>query len=485
MRWNAPLRHLPRFSFAVRAAIAVICVAFCWGCSSQSAPEGDLPTPTSQTSRNANDLDERAQPAPTPKELLSDTVPDLEIPTTTPATSEEVYAEGRSIAQRLAETYPTVSQLTDLRAEFELEFGDSQIARQIWEQRLKQDPDDLNALDGLGKVAQHQGDLAGAVNYYRRGVLAQPADMARRLTLGLALRESAQLLEAKSVLEAVATQQSDNAEAHVELACALLQLDDIDCAQQHLEQALELVPNQRSVHMELARIMTRKGEHERAKYHLSEHRRLQELFASNREQGRRIYDDQRQALKQVANLYSNAARQLLDQNESSTAVPLLHRACQLDVENLDARQLLSWLAARSGDVDRAIQWLEQIADRHSTQFIVVRDLAKLELQAGRVGAAENRLIEFPHQNPNNPQIYMGLSEFYLSVDGNAARALDYARRLVALEPSAPAYALMATAYDACGEADKAIHALDQALALDPANTDYLQYQQQLRHSDFP
>jgi tetratricopeptide (TPR) repeat protein len=152
----------------------------------------------------------------------------------------------------------------------------------------------------------------------------------------------------------------------------------------------------------------------------------------------------------------------------------------LDPTNIDCLQNLSWLAAQSGQLDAAVAWLEEISHLRPEQFDVIRDMARLEAQSGKIDRAASRLVKFVSENPDNLQANLGLAQFFLSVEADAAQAIDYAQRAVGLHASAANYALLASCQEAAGRLSDAVHAIERAVELDPTNTRYRQAQNLLR-----
>jgi tetratricopeptide (TPR) repeat protein len=64
-----------------------------------------------------------------------------------------------------------------------LQHGDKEKARQIFEGLVAKNPNDSEALTGLGDVARANGDIAGAVSYYKRALSVNPSYLHALLAL--------------------------------------------------------------------------------------------------------------------------------------------------------------------------------------------------------------------------------------------------------------------------------------------------------------
>jgi len=115
-------------------------------------------------------------------------------------------------------------------------------AERALEQAVADDPGDAAALNDLGIARDLQGNFAGAVDPYRRALLAQPGMVAAEVNLGLSLALSGHGPEALQYLGPLATGPGADAKTREDYAAALVAVGRLDEARQVL--SVDLPPAQ-------------------------------------------------------------------------------------------------------------------------------------------------------------------------------------------------------------------------------------------------
>jgi Flp pilus assembly protein TadD len=194
------------------------------------------------TSDQSAAVDSTAKPAERPNPLIAPPRP-LGSPATTPGDAS-APADGAAVP---APGEPTAS--TD----------DLESTRQSFEEKLKTNPNDPVALNGLGIALQRLGRPREALDAFRRACEAAPRNATARMNLAA--------LEArlgnwdKAVVEyRVASHLSpDDYGAHYNLAIALQQTRDDQGAIAEFETAIQLAPREAAAHRGLAASLERVG----------------------------------------------------------------------------------------------------------------------------------------------------------------------------------------------------------------------------------
>jgi Flp pilus assembly protein TadD len=107
---------------------------------------------------------------------------------------------------------------------------------------VRDDPGNANALNDLGIARDLQGNFAGAVDPYRRALLAAPGMTAAEINLGLSLALSGNGPAALQYLGPLATGPGANAKTREDYAAALVAVGRLDEARQVL--SVDLPPDQ-------------------------------------------------------------------------------------------------------------------------------------------------------------------------------------------------------------------------------------------------
>jgi len=395
---------------------------------------------------------------------------DLKIPTE----SLQLLAEGKRVAEHLVKTMPGSVEAKEMQARFEFEFGETAKAEQLWNDIVQINPDYAYALQGLGDVAVINGHLEEAVSYFRRAVLVDPNTLSRQITLGIALTNASHFDEARRTFETVLARDSKRTDAHVELASVLIQLQDFEAAREHLEVALKTFPDLPEVHFGLATVYSRLGEKEKAKYHQAEHKRCYQGTITAREQGGRTYDDLNALNTDVGRLYTDMARTYLAGGFRDAAGLLLLRVSRMNAEDPESRRALAFLALSQGKQFDAIRWLTEILRLRPDDLSIAKEIARLQLQSGQPKAAEKVLFEYAEGHPQDVEARRELARFFVEVDRDEARAIQFGQAAAELAPTAESMALLASVYDAFQKLDKAIESLERAVELQPNNVSYQQ-----------
>ena len=97
-------------------------------------------------------------------------------------------------------------------------------ARQVYEQFLRQDPDNARALFLMGTLAAQQRDFQVAESFVRRAIEANSREASYHNNLGVILREAGHLEEALTSYSSAIELRPDYAEAYCNLGIALKEL---------------------------------------------------------------------------------------------------------------------------------------------------------------------------------------------------------------------------------------------------------------------
>ncbi len=394
-----------------------------------------------------------------------------------PDQSLEIIAECRRVAKHLQQLFPGALEAQEMQARLEFQLGDIEQARAIWLKILETEPNYVHALRGVGDVCTLNGELKEAVQYFRRAVLAEPLDLTRQVTLGVALLQAAEVEQATEVLRAVVTRDPQQVGAHAELGKALSQAGDYQTARTHFEAALKeeaRLADPSKAHFGLATALQRLGETELAKHHQQEYVRLRKSDTQSREGERRDYDDVQAIGLDAARLYVDMARVYLAGGQIASAELLLLRASRMNPTDLDCRQALAFVALNQNKLQDAIRWLREIATLRPEDFTVTQEIARLYAQLDAPESAERVLQEYLEGQPKSADALGALAELYMVVIPDAEKAVEFAQANADVNPTALSFSKLATAQELAQNFDAAIIALKRAVELAPGNALYTQ-----------
>lgn len=113
-----------------------------------------------------------------------------------------------------------------------------------YEARVRDNPQDADAMLVLANTLQNQGDYAGAIGWYERAVALQPNRVDWRLAFGQALYSYGQLFDAEVQYQRALQIEPNNADAEYALGNLYLRWNPprLDEARYHFTRASELQP---------------------------------------------------------------------------------------------------------------------------------------------------------------------------------------------------------------------------------------------------
>ena len=439
----------------------------------QNAVNGTAPIPDSRSLPPATArIDSGGGQATNPLVSIPTVLPPLA--SSLPDESSKLLEEGKRVAEHLVSVMPKSIDAKEMQARYEYEFGETSKAEKIWKEIIQVNAGYAYALKGLGDVSNLNGDLQQAVIYYRRAVLADPSDLDRQLSLGIALMNASQFEDSKRTFEAILARDPSRSDARVELASVLVQLKDLEGARDQFQAALKTHPELPEIHFGLANVYNRLGDKEKARYHQGEHKRLRVGTVSAREQGRRTYDDLSALYFDVGKLYANMARTYLAGGHRDACGLLLLRVSRMNPTDPECRRALAFLAVNQGKYFDGIRWLTELQALTPKDFSVAKEVARLNLQIQKPQVAEKVLVEFWTSNPDQVDSVRELAKFFVEVQRDEKRAVQYGLAGVQLAPTAESYAMLASIYDSFERLNEAIESLENATKIQPANAAYQQ-----------
>jgi len=213
------------------------------------------------------------------------------------------------------------------RANAYADAGEVEAARRLYGQALALRPDYAPALYSLGLLEQEQGRREEAIELYRRAIDSLPDMAAAHLNLG-ALLASTDTVAAAQEFETVLRLAPEHPEAHLDLGLLLLGAQQLEAGIAHLEAALRVRPDLAVAWEALGRAEEAQGRH-------------------------------------------------------AEAVRALQRALA-DPERVDARRLLAWILATSGEPE--VQAPARALQLARSALTVVPDAEALETLAAALAA---------------------------------------------------------------------------------------------------
>jgi tetratricopeptide (TPR) repeat protein len=303
--------------------------------------------------------------------------------------------------------------IAKLRRAFALhQQGDLGGAQTLYQEVLRLQPDQVDALHGAGLVAAQRGDPRGAVELIGRALELDPRNAAALCNRGLALREIRELDAALSDYDRAIEIQADFAEVYSNRGVVLLELQRLDAALASCDRAIAINP-------QLAEAYSNRGDV------LKELNQLNEALDS--------YDEAIKRKPDLAEAYSNRANVLKELNRLDAALDSCNRAIEIRVDFAEAH-------SNRADVLWRLNRLDEALESCARALSIDPNLAQAHCNRGAV-----------------------LSEL-----GRLRTALASYDRAIAIDPGyAQAHSNRGHVLQKLGQLDGAVRDYDKAIAIDP------------------
>lgn len=258
-------------------------------------------------------------------------------------------------------------------------------------------PDTPQWLYYRAHLALEEQQLDSAVELLRRYLERHPSYAAGWVWLGYGLLQLERQDEAKAALEQALSLDPASASAHYRLGQIALQQGDVASAVEHFEAVLQIQPAASVVRYPLATAYRRQGRSAEAEEQLAQRGQRKVALADP------LLDELR-VIATGARVHLYRGTLAMRSKNLSVALKEFGQAVEMAPDNPRARLNFGAALAQSGQVDRAVEQLEEALqlgldadNRSKTHF----NLGVLERMAGRPAVAQEHLRQALRWNPRN------------------------------------------------------------------------------------
>jgi tetratricopeptide (TPR) repeat protein len=285
-----------------------------------------------------------------------------------------------------------------------------ELAEKEFRTALRLEPAYRDANYNLGVLLMARGAPAEAIAHFER---MRPANLETSLNLVRAYLQSKRASEALRMAAELSQQHKNDVQVHFSLGVLLASEGQYKAAQLELEKADALHPGTFEISYNLGQTLLRNGEYARAELVLNR------ALALKPESPETLY---------------LLAQGLADESRPMDALAMLVRAHKIATENTDIILLMAQISISQNYFEDAIPLLES-------------------------GVA---------LAPQRADLHAALGESYLK-SSRIEKAIEEFKKVIAIEPSAPSYALLGLSYQRLGRFDEAKQNFQQGLTLDGHN----------------
>jgi len=400
--------------------------------------------------------------------------------------SPEVAAfmrEADEVATRLIERFPNSPDAMHMMAQLHNRFGKNEEAVQWWQACVELDPGFSVAYREMGVIAQENGDFDLAADLLGKAAAHDPASSSIPALLAESLMSLGKLEEAVRVLEKNLENHPRSMASFALLGDAQVQLKQYARGRENLELAVEMAPDYTNAYYGLATACAKLGDREKSKEYLEKFKALKARDEETHRTQLKTVDDVRRVRGHLAQVYTNASKIYLLQEDARAAEEHLLKAAEVDPDYVECSQVLIWLYDRQGRRDEALAALARLRETAPGDLNTQMTLGSLSTQLGQFDAAEEAYQRAIELTPLQAGGYAALANLYLRAGHKLPEAKTLALKAVGLEPVARYYSVLSLACHRNGDFIGARSAIDQAVVLDPDNPDYQHAQEQIQETN--
>jgi tetratricopeptide (TPR) repeat protein len=393
--------------------------------------------------------------------------------------------EAVAVADQLAAAYPNDALAYALLGSAYYNTGKSDEATKHLQRCLELNPGQADAYDILARVAYEKGELEESVRLCQEALKRGSANPEVLNRLGRAQMDMGRTEEAVRTLQQAASLPKPASESCYLLGQAHMQSGDFAQAKESFRRAIALLPNHTQAYFGLYTASLRLGQGEEAARYRGQ---FQNLEAVDRQDliDRSAQEDTLTGLpmvrETVARTLFGAAQIYRVHEQAEKASELFRRSAVLDADNPMYRAALEALYVQRKELAEGVKVFQQLATEQPQNSLNHFFLGRLQGRLDQFDAAERSYQKVKELAPDWAEGYRALAELYLRANRKTAEAQSLARKVIELEPSGSHYYLLAVACIKNNDRPGALEAVKKALALNPGETKYQQFLQQLQQT---
>jgi len=388
-----------------------------------------------------------------------------------PQSISDLQQEELALAEALTQDFPERDAPLALLATVHQYRGDTTQAEALWKQALELNPKRSDLYEKMGLAARRKDQLDQAVTWWQEGLKANPQAPGLRWQIANALVTQGDLDAALELLEVEGTITPGAARNHYLLGQIHLKQRAYEKAEAAYKKTLEIQPDYYNAYYGLGMVYTRLKQPEQARTAMEHFRRLKANSAASEDQ-RIMIDEVPHARKRIALSYVQAYNLYDPKRQAEIGERLLRRALELDPDDAHLWGKLAGHHYVNARYEEALRLFYKIVDLDPNNPLAHINVGVLHAQMNQLAPAETALRQAVARFPDSSLTHAELAHLYLRSQTHPAEALTLAQRAVALNPAAKNYFLLTWAYDVNGDLERAMTAIQKAIALEPQNERY-------------
>ena len=436
----------------------------------------------SQTPRT--DPAQSIKPAAEETSLVQTASPGLAAPRPE-AVAAALKQEAVTVAGQVAAAYPNDALVYALLGSAYYNTGKTDEATKHLKKCLEMSPGQAEVYDILARVAYDKGEPEECVRLCKEALKRGPASPETANRLGRALLDLGQTEEAVHTLQQAVRLRYPTSESSYLLGQAYMQSGDFAKAKESFQRAIGLLPDHTQAYFGLFTACLRLGQTEEAGRYREEFLKLEAVDRKDLTD-RNAQEDTMTGLpmvrETVARTLFGAAQIYRVHEQTQKAAELFLRSATLDADNPNYRSALEAFYVQRKDPTEGVRVFEQLAAEQPKNGLNYMFLGRLHSRLEHFESAERSFQKLQELTPEWSEGYRALADLYLRTNRKTDQAQVLAEKVLALEPSAPNYYMLAVARLRNNDRTGAFEAVQKALALNPNEENYQQLFRQLQQT---
>ncbi len=394
-----------------------------------------------------------------------------------PAPEQDVAALKKEVIEvttRLTEDFPKEAEAFYLLGLAHRNQGSSEQAIMWWKKCVELDPNHTKAYRSMGEVALDKGEYEKAVELWEKVLEIDPKMPGVYNSLACALMCLGRAEETVEAFEKDIEITGPSVHSRFMLGKQYQLLKEYEKARKCYIAVIRMAPDYAQAYHGLATVSKVLGEEDKSKEFMAKFRELKVLEMKALKDRDNAFDDLASVRKTVAKALTDVGQLYYLRKSSAKAEQVLQRAATLDAKQPECRILLTTLYQQDGRVTEALQLHEQLAIIKPHNAVHHGNIGVLSVQLKRYDRAEKSFRKAIDLAPKQSFGYRSLAYLYLITNRKLPEARKLAEQAVWFERTGENFFILAWACHVNGDKADAISAIQQAIKLEPGNTEYKQ-----------
>ncbi|NIV69398.1 MAG: tetratricopeptide repeat protein [Phycisphaerae bacterium] len=400
-----------------------------------------------------------------------------------PAPEHDVAALKKEVIEvttRLTKDFPKEAEAFYLLGLAHRNQGSSEEAVMWWERCVELDPNHTKAYRSMGEVALDKGEYEQAVELWEKVLEIDPKMPGVYNSLACALMCLGRAEETVEAFQKDIEISGPSVHSRFMLGKQYQLLKEYEKARNYYVAVIRMAPDYAQAYHGLATVSKVLGEEDKSKEFMARFRELKALEMKALKARDKAFDDLASVRKTVAKALTDVGQLYYLRKSSTKAEKVLQRAAALDEEQPECRILLTTLYQQDGRVNEAFELHEQLAKIEPNNAVHQGNIGVLSVQLKRYDRAEKAFRKAIDLAPKQSFGYRYIAYLYLITNRKLPEARRLAEQAVWFESTGENFFILAWACHANDDKADAISAIQEAIKLEPGNTQYRQMYEDLK-----